>query len=503
MSADADPSTGYVIYDSVNGLGFTAVGGTSGAAPLWAAVLAVAASADGNTMGYGAMNPILYSLAQQSPGTYLNDVTSGNNDYNATNGGQFAAATGYDMATGLGTPITSSLASGLGETPIDVAVTGTQVYGGTPSFGATVSVGGQVGAPFGVTVNTSGVTCSEVGTSTTISTGLPVGSDTLLASSCSGVTKSGPNASDYTLVYTSVAGDFTVTPIPVDVAVSGSQTFGGTPTFNWSASPPTGIIVSVSTLECPEVMLRDHDHAVTRRRQSHPRLGTVHRRVAQRHEQQRLRRRLHQHRRQLRRVARRAHHHGVQRTMTYGGTVPTITPGYSGFVNGNTASSLTTRPPARRRRSLEPGRRVAVRLLVRGGGRRQLHHQLRRRHGHGGTAPLTVTASSPTMTYGGAVPTITPGYSGFVNGDTASSLTTQPTCTTTATGSSPGGVAYGSSASARPIPTTPSPTSPDRSRSRPPRSRSPPRTVRSPMGGPHPRSSRTTRGSWGLTAQDR
>ena len=59
VSADADPSTGYVIYDSVNfGVsGWTAIGGTSGAAPLWAAVLAVAASADGNTGGYGAHEP--------------------------------------------------------------------------------------------------------------------------------------------------------------------------------------------------------------------------------------------------------------------------------------------------------------------------------------------------------------------------------------------------------------------------------------------------------------
>ena len=41
------------------------------------------------------------------------------------------------------------------------------------------------------------------------------------------------------------------------------------------------------------------------------------------------------------------------------------------------------------------------------------------------------------MTYGGTVPTITAGYSGFVNGDTSSSLTTKPTCATTATSSSP------------------------------------------------------------------
>jgi hypothetical protein len=51
-------------------------------------------------------------------------------------------------------------------------------------------------------------------------------------------------------------------------------------------------------------------------------------------------------------------------------------------------------------------------------------------------APLTITASSATMTQGGTVPTITPSYSGFVNHDTASSLTTQPTCFTQAMSSS-------------------------------------------------------------------
>ena len=48
-------------------------------------------------------------------------------------------------------------------------------------------------------------------------------------------------------------------------------------------------------------------------------------------------------------------------------------------------------------------------------------------------ATLVISASSGSMTYGGTVPAITPGYSGFVNGDTAASLTTQPVCTTAAT----------------------------------------------------------------------
>ena len=54
-------------------------------------------------------------------------------------------------------------------------------------------------------------------------------------------------------------------------------------------------------------------------------------------------------------------------------------------------------------------------------------------------APLVVTASSGTMTYGGSPPVITPSYSGFVNGDGAASLTHPPTCTTAATSGSPVG----------------------------------------------------------------
>jgi len=49
-------------------------------------------------------------------------------------------------------------------------------------------------------------------------------------------------------------------------------------------------------------------------------------------------------------------------------------------------------------------------------------------------APLTITASSGAMTYGGTVPSITPKYSGLVNNNTAPA--TPPACSTTATSSS-------------------------------------------------------------------
>ena len=54
-------------------------------------------------------------------------------------------------------------------------------------------------------------------------------------------------------------------------------------------------------------------------------------------------------------------------------------------------------------------------------------------------ATLTITANSQNKVYGQANPTLTVSYAGFVNGDTSSSLTTQPTVTTTATTTSPAG----------------------------------------------------------------
>jgi len=52
---------------------------------------------------------------------------------------------------------------------------------------------------------------------------------------------------------------------------------------------------------------------------------------------------------------------------------------------------------------------------------------------------LTITAASTSMVYGAPLPTLTASYTGLVNGDTAGSLTTSPTLSTTATATSPPG----------------------------------------------------------------
>ena len=121
--------------------------------------------------------------------------------------------------------------------------------------------------------------------------------------------------------------------------------------------------------------------------------------------------------------------------MTYGGSVPAVTASYSGFVNGDTATSLTTKPTCSTTvTSSSPVGSYATSCS----GAVDANYDITYVAGTVAIDPanLTITASSATVTYGNAAPTITATYSGFVNGDTSTSLTTKPTCTTAVTATS-------------------------------------------------------------------
>ncbi len=111
VSADADPDTGYLIYWDGGWIG---IGGTSAAAPTWAALAALTnASSTCNGAPIGFANPVLYTAAANGYSSDFNDVTTGNNDYTNNNNSKFKAGTAYDLATGLGTPIGSALPAAL------------------------------------------------------------------------------------------------------------------------------------------------------------------------------------------------------------------------------------------------------------------------------------------------------------------------------------------------------------------------------------------------------
>ena len=88
---------------------FTAAGGTSFAAPIFAGILALINQKQNYTAGQGLINPTLYTLASNST-TYasaFHDITVGNND--CLGGSEFCSGTpgfsagaGYDQASGLG-----------------------------------------------------------------------------------------------------------------------------------------------------------------------------------------------------------------------------------------------------------------------------------------------------------------------------------------------------------------------------------------------------------------
>ncbi|MFF2041011.1 protease pro-enzyme activation domain-containing protein [Kitasatospora sp. NPDC058170] len=123
VSALADSGRGYLIsiYAQDRTEYWGTIGGTSGSAPLWAAIIAHANAdarcAASGPVGY--LNPLLYRLGADA----LKDVTTGHNNVTASgySGGLYTAAPGYDMATGLGTPrvdaLTRELCAALPQSP--------------------------------------------------------------------------------------------------------------------------------------------------------------------------------------------------------------------------------------------------------------------------------------------------------------------------------------------------------------------------------------------------
>ena len=104
VSFNADPNSGVAVYDSVSDdgqSGWFQVGGTSAAAPAWAGLVAITdqglSLAGKGTLSTNQLQTDLYSL----PSNAFHDITTGFNGY--------FASQGYDLVTGLGTPVAKVL----------------------------------------------------------------------------------------------------------------------------------------------------------------------------------------------------------------------------------------------------------------------------------------------------------------------------------------------------------------------------------------------------------
>jgi subtilase family serine protease len=131
VSYDANVSSGVSVYDSTlyqGSRGWWTVGGTSAGAPQWAGI---------QSLGLSAKNNNFYVDAKSaSYPSYFRDITSGSNGYNAK--------VGYDLVTGLGSPLTTNYSPPVSVT-LNAPSSGSRLLPSTVSFTYTpVSVGSVI-----------------------------------------------------------------------------------------------------------------------------------------------------------------------------------------------------------------------------------------------------------------------------------------------------------------------------------------------------------------------
>ena len=248
-------------------------GGTSFAAPMWAGYLALVnqqAVADAKPT-LGSINPALYDIGLSSSyDTDFHDITSGNNGY--------AATTGYDLATGWGSPNGSGLISGLlstintpgfGLTASPAMFSMVQGSSGTSTITSTVTNGFDsgitltaAGQPTGVTVTFSPTSITGAGTSTmtiTVASSTAVGTYSIRVTGTSG---SITEIVTVSLVVSKAPPNYTISASPksIGVARGSSGTFTITSTISGgfdsavslsATGYPIGVTVSFSPRTIP------------------------------------------------------------------------------------------------------------------------------------------------------------------------------------------------------------------------------------------------------------
>ncbi|HZS08141.1 MAG TPA: MBG domain-containing protein, partial [Blastocatellia bacterium] len=125
------------------------------------------------------------------------------------------------------------------------------------------------------------------------------------------------------------------------------------------------------------------------------------------------------------------------KSKAYGAALPTLTVSYSGFVNGDSQAALSGAPDVATTATASSNA-GSYPITAAAGTLSSPNYDFTFANGTLTVTqvPLTVTADNKSKAYGTALPALTVSYSGFVNGDTAGSLTGTPGLTTTATAGS-------------------------------------------------------------------
>jgi subtilase family serine protease len=250
----------------------TVAGGTSFDAPIFAGMLALINQAL-NSTGQGNINPTLYSIASSSTATYasaFHDTTVGGNQCLAGTSvcgtgaatTSYAATTGYDLASGLGSIDLYNLLSAWPKTTtaaLAETVTTLSAATSSPTLGASDTITVTVKPVSGSTVPTGTVTllidggssnATNGGSSTTLT--LTNGSATysfssntagahVIVATYAGSTTFGPSTGSLA-VSVSNAGTFTLTANPNALSLAA----GSSGSFVLTATPAAGYVGSIN-----------------------------------------------------------------------------------------------------------------------------------------------------------------------------------------------------------------------------------------------------------------
>ncbi len=122
-------------------------------------------------------------------------------------------------------------------------------------------------------------------------------------------------------------------------------------------------------------------------------------------------------------------------SIVYGTTLPALTLNYSGFVNGDSPANLTTQPTVTTTATQASG---VGNYPITVSGATNPNYAITFNSGTLAITPanLSVSVSNAVISQGSPVPSFSPVYTGFVNGDTGATLTTPATVTTSASSGS-------------------------------------------------------------------